>query len=135
MLHIKRRINVDSGRQQFLDILPTLGMAAATLSVWASSSTSAIAGSRRIASTSISESITLVFYLFPRNDFETFGERLGFRSAVSYHDANNNIDARLLPSASLTEHLVGLAHAGSRAEEDFETAALLLRRRLQQRFR
>ena len=91
-----------------------------------------------MASRSISSSaLAVVLDASARDDFEPFEQRFGFLAAVGLDDADDDIVAVFLPGAGLLQHLVGLADARRRADEDLELAGALLLApgRLKQRFR
>ena len=50
----------------------------------------------------------------------------GFGPAVRLDVADHHVDALLAQAISFLQHLVGLAHAGGKAEVDLQLAALLL---------
>lgn len=60
-----------------------------------------------------------------RQDIEPVNQRLGFAAAMGLHDTDHDIDTIRLSGACRHQHLIGLANAGGRAEEDFQLAAVL----------
>ena len=83
------------------------------------------------------EPLALVFEPPARHDFQTFQQRFGFAAAVGLDDADDDVVAVLLAGMGLLQHLVGLADAGRRADEDAKLAdaALFAARRFEQGFR
>src|SRR5262249_22298073 len=69
----------------------------------------------------------------PRDDLEALEERLGLSAAVRLDDADHDVDALAAALAGRLEHGERLADAGRGADEDLETAPLLLRGGLQER--
>ena len=61
-----------------------------------------------------------------RDDFEPGEQRLGLRAAVGLDHADHHVAAVLALGARLFQHLVGLAHARRRADEDFQLAGGVL---------
>ena len=68
------------------------------------------------------EPSVLVFDALARDDLEPVEQRLGLLAAMRLDDADDDVDALLQPGARLLQHLIGLADAGRRAEEDLEPA-------------
>ena len=80
------------------------------------------------------EPAALVLDAPARNDLETLEQRLGLLPAVGFDDADDDVVAVLLAGARRLQHFVGLADAGSGADEDAQLAdaALLSPGRFQQ---
>ncbi len=70
---------------------------------------------------------SLIIDLLAGHDRHALDQRLGLGAAMGFDHADHDVDAGLLPRRAFGQHLVGLADAGSRAEEDLQTAAALLR--------
>ena len=83
------------------------------------------------------EPLPPVFQASARNDFQTLEQRFGFLAAVGLDDADDDVVPVLLAGAGLLQHLVGLADARRRADEDSElaNAAVFAARRFEQGFR
>src|SRR5262249_52300642 len=60
---------------------------------------------------------------FPRNDFQTLGERDGFRASVRLEVTDDDVNAETFQIVRLAQHLIGLSHPGGVPQEDFEPAA------------
>jgi len=63
---------------------------------------------------------------------EALEQRLGFRAAMGFDDADHDVPPGELRGLRLGQHLEGLADAGGCAEKDLETARRLAPRRLEQ---
>ena len=61
-----------------------------------------------------------------RDDLEALEQRLGLRAPMGLDDADDDIVAVLQSGARLLQHLVGLADAGRRTEENLELAGAAL---------
>jgi hypothetical protein len=72
-----------------------------------------------------------------RDDLEALEQRLGFLPSMRLDDTDDDVIAVLPAGARLLQHLVGLADAGRRADEDLQLAgaALLAPRRREERLR
>jgi len=68
-----------------------------------------------------------------RNHLQAGDQHLGLSPAMGLDDPDDDVSAVAALRLGGLQHLVGLADAGRRAEEDLEAAALLLRRLAQQR--
>ncbi len=122
MLDVDRRIDVDPGAQQFLDILIALGVPAA----------------RRVAVRKLidehqlrpafedrvdvhfAKTMPLMIDRAARNDLMTVDECLGLAAAVGFDHADHDIDPGLAPLPAVGQHLPCLADARSRAEKHFQ---------------
>ena len=129
MLHVQRREDINTGGEQFPDILPTLGMAAARG-----------VGVRKLVDqrerrparengvdVHLRQGSALIFDLLLGNDLKVLDQCLRLGAAVGLYDANQDIDPSGFSSATLGQHLEGLADTGRGAEENLETATALLR--------
>ena len=83
------------------------------------------------------EGLAAILDASARDDLEPFEQRLGFLAAVGLDHPDHDVVAVLEPGAGLLQHLVGLADAGRRADEDLQLtgAAFLAPGRFEQRFR
>ena len=75
---------------------------------------------------------SLVLDALARNHLEAVEQCLGFLPPVGLDDPDDHVDAFPQASPRRGEHLVRLAHAGRRADEDLQAPARFLLRRLQQ---
>ena len=129
VLDIDRRIDVDTGVEQFLDVLIAFGVTAARC----------IAVRQFVDQGELwlpfEDGIQIHFAkadppmvdLPPWYHFMTRDQRFGLAPAMRLDNANHDIDAGLEPPHPVAEHLVSLADARRRAEEQLETAASFLR--------
>ena len=60
--------------------------------------------------------------MLARNDFEAFEQRLGLAAAMRLDNADDDVVAVFLQRMGLLQHFVGLADAGSGADEDAQLA-------------
>ncbi len=91
-----RRVDVDAGALQFLDVLPALGMARARDGLLcASSSTSSRCGRRASATVEIEfgQRDAAMFELQRRQDFQALEQGFGVGAAVQFDIADDDIDA------------------------------------------
>ena len=73
------------------------------------------------------ESLAAILDVSARDDFEPFEQGFGLLAAVGLDHPDHDVIAVLEPGAGLVQHFVGLADAGSRADEDLQlTGAALL---------
>ncbi|MFK4625394.1 hypothetical protein ABIF50_008700 [Bradyrhizobium diazoefficiens] len=93
--------------------------------VWASSSTSAICGRARDHRVEVHllDRLAAVVEPLARDDFEPPHQRLGLGAAMGLDEADHDVDAGLALGMGTLQHLVGLADAGSRADENLQLAA------------
>ena len=68
------------------------------------------------------------------NDLQTLGEEIGFHPSMGFHHCDYQIGAVQFAAAALHQHLIGLADTRRCAQKDFQAAAPLLPRRLEQGF-
>ena len=139
VLDVDGRVDVDAVAHQLFDIEIALGMAAAFdvgVGELVDQDDLRPAGDDGVE-VHFLEPLALVFEAPARNDFQAFEQRLGFPAAVGLDDADDDVVAVLLAGVGLLQHLVGLADAGRRADEDPELAdaALFAARRFEQGFR
>jgi hypothetical protein len=83
------------------------------------------------------ERLALIVDMAAGDDLDALQQGFGLLAAVSLDDAGDDVVAVLLPRMGLLQHLVGLADAGSGADEDAQLAdaPLLAARRFKKRFR
>ncbi len=128
MLDIDCRIDVDAGRQQFLDILIALVVAAA-----GGIAVRQLVDQHQLGPPGedgihvhLGQHPPLMIVEFAGDELQAVGPTPRFRPAVGLDHADHHIGAGLLASARFGQHLVGLAHARRRTKKDLETAAALL---------
>ena len=124
VLDVDRRVDVDAAAQQLLDVEIALGVAAAGrvgVGEFVDQHDLRPAGDDGVE-VHFLKPLALVFDSPARDDFEAFQQRLGLLAAVRLDDADDDVVAVLLPGAGLLQHLVGLADARRRADEDSELA-------------
>ncbi len=94
--------------------------------VWASSSTSARSGPARDQRVEVHllDDLFLVGDAFARDDLKPVQQRLGLGAAMGFDNADHDINAGLLAGMGALQHFVGLADAGSSADEDLQPAGL-----------
>ena len=121
MLDVQRRVDIDAGGDQFLDIEIALRMTAAGR-----------VGVRQFIDQNelrptledrveidLGEAMAVVFDLAPRNDFEVFEQRLGLAPAMRLDHADDQVDALAPLGLRRLQHLIGLADTRCGAEENF----------------
>ena len=135
MLDVERRVDVDAMRQDFLDVEIALGMTAAGrvgVGEFVDENQRRAPGEDGV-DIHLVEHAALVVDLPARDDLKAFDQRLGFLAAVRLDDADHHVDPVGQSGAARHQHLVGLADAGRRAEENPQTTALLPLRMIEQR--
>ena len=137
VLDVQRREYVDAGGDQLLDIEIALGVAGARgVGVGQLVDQHELrAPLQDRVEIHLGQKVALVLDLLPGNGFEAVEQRLGLAPAVRLDDADHDIDPLAPLGLGRLQHLVRLAHAGSRSEKDLEPAAPLLPGRRQQRLR
>ena len=128
VLNIDGGVDVDAVVEQLLDIEVALGMTAAGrvgMGELVHQRDLRVAGDNGVE-IHLLEPLPLVFETPARDDLETVEQSLRLLAAMRFDDADHDIVAVLLPGASLLQHLVGLADAGSRADENLEPAGSAL---------
>ena len=139
VLDVDGRIDVDAVRQQFLDVEIALGMAAAGrvgMGEFIDQRDLRPPRDQRVE-VHLLERLLLVGEPPARQHFEPLQQRFGLRPAMGLDHADDDIGAGLLPGMGALQHLVGLADAGSGADENLEPAgaAVLAPGRFQKGFR
>ena len=135
VLDVERGVDVDAGGDQLLDIHVALGMAAARrVGVRQLIDQRELRAARQEGvEIHLLQRAPVVLDAPARDDLQAVEQCLGFLAPVRLDHADDDIDAFLHARAGGGEHLVGLADARRRAEEDLQAAARALLRRLQQR--
>ena len=129
MLDVQRRVDVDPGGEQLLDVLPALGVTGAGgvgVGQLVDEDEGRAAGEGRVE-VELAERGAAVLDRARRQPLEPGEERLRLGPAVRLDPADDHVDARGLLSARGLQHGVGLADAGGRSEEDLELPATLAR--------
>ena len=125
MLDVERRIDVDTARQQLLDVHVALRMAAA-----GDVGVGQLIDQDELrppfedrVQVHFRHGLAAIVHSASRHRLQPHGQTHGLRSAVGLDDADHHVDALAPPGLRGGEHLVCLAHAGCRTEEDLQTAA------------
>ncbi len=137
MLDVERRVDVDPGGDQLLDVEVALGMAAARcigVREFVDEHQCRPARQHRV-DVHLVELAPPVLDAPARNDLEAGDQRLGLLAAMRLDDADDDVDAFRQPRPRRLQHLVGLADPRCGTEKYLEAAAILLRSGLQQGFR
>ena len=136
MLDIDGGVDIDTGIEQFLDILIAFGVAAAgRVGVG-----EFIDQNERWPPFQYGVDVHLaqpMAHMVDRtsgNDLMPHEQRLGLLATVGLHDANHDIDSGLAPLHPVGQHFISLAHAGRRAKKYLEAATTFLRRLTQEGF-
>ena len=127
MLDVHRRVDVDAGVQELLDVLPALGVARTGRVGVGELVDDDQAGFAREGGVEV-ELLQLhaaVGDALARQDLQPLEERRGLLPPVGLDQADDDVDALVALLARGREHRVGLADAGAGAEEDPQLAALL----------
>ena len=139
VLDVERRMHVDAGREQFLDILIALRVARArriAVSEFVNERQGRASRQQGIEIHLVDDAV-MVGDPSARNDLEAFDQGLGFAPSVGLHDTDHHVDPILETSSADRQHLVSLADPGRGAKEDLEAAAsrLVPTRAIEQRLR
>ncbi len=128
MLDVKRRVDVDAGRKKGFDILPALRVHDARCIGVRQLVDQYQLGMRfeRCVKIELQQLGAAIFNFAPRQNIEPENERLRLGTNVRLDVADDHIDAFLSDFSRGFEHGVGLAYAGSGAEENLQLAARLL---------
>ena len=136
VLDVDRRVDVDTGGEQLLDIEIALGMAAA-LDI----------GMRQLVDeherraalqdgieVHLLERVVAIVDTATRHNFQAGNQRLGLGALMGLDDTDDDIGAFGARGLRRGQHLVRLADAGRGAEEDLQPPLLLSLRLAEQRF-
>ena len=128
VLDVDGGVDVDAGVQQLLDVQVALGMAAAgDVGVGELVDQDQLRPPLERASMSNSSRMRIdVDRRLAREDLEALQQRLGLLAAVRLDHADDDVHALLQLGARRLQHLVGLADARRRADEDLEPAGAAL---------
>ncbi len=132
MLDVDGGDDVDAGVQQFLHVLPALGVARARrvgVRQLVDECDLRSAGEHGVE-IHLLEGGAAVGDPGARHDLKTLDQLGGVLASVGLHEAHHHVGAPLGSPVALTEHVVGLAHAGGVAEIDPELPAAFLAHRL-----
>ena len=125
VLDVHRRVDVDAGVEQLVDVLPPLCVARARdvgVRELVDDDERGLARERGVE-VELLQLDAAIGEAPARQDFEPFDERGGLLATVRLDQADHHVDAFGLLLARRRQHRVGLAHAGAGAEEDPEAAA------------
>ena len=126
MLDVERGPYVDAGRQQLLDVLPALGMAAAGdvgVRELVDEQKSRLAR-ERLVEVELAQDLVDVDRRLARDDLEAVEQRLRLAPSVRLDEADDDVAPLGLLGARRRQHGVSLADAGRGAQKNLETAAL-----------
>ena len=128
MLNVERGPDVDARVEQFLDILPALGMAAVgRVGVRELVDDDEFRpAAQRGVEVEFLDLLALPVDDAPRQDFEAARQRLRLGAAVRFDEADDDVAALLLQRLRALQHRIGLADAGRGADEHQQPAALAL---------
>ena len=139
VLDVERRIDVDAAIEQLLDVEIALGVAAAgRVGVGELVDQRDLRPARdEGVEVHLVERAALVVDVLARQDLEALEQRLGLLAAVRLDDADDDVGPVLRLGPGGLQHLVGLADAGSGADEDLQPAGMsfLAPGRFEERFR
>ncbi len=122
MLHVDGREDVDPGREQLLDVLPALGVAAARdvgVGEFVDDGDLGAPGDHRVH-VHLGEPSTAVGTFGADDHLDALQLGLGVGAAVALDVADHQVLASAESAVRLVEHAVGLADSRSRAEEDLQ---------------
>ena len=128
MLDVERGPHVDAGGEQFVDVLPALGMAAAGhvgVGVFVDQQQARPARQRRVEIELLHDLVAIDDRL-ARQELEAFDQLLGLAAAVRFDQAGDDIASARLLGARGGQHGVGLADAGRGAEKNLQMPAPFL---------
>jgi hypothetical protein len=135
-LHIDGGDDVDAGGEEFIDVLPALGVAPAAGHV----AVRELVDDRHLRASEVDraevhlfELPALVGALSPLDDLQAVEHRLGARAPVALGEPHHHIGAPGGPAPCLVEHAVGLADARGRPEADLQSSASYVVHRLPER--
>ena len=136
MLDVDRRIDVDAGGQQFLDILIAFGVATArriAVRQLVDQRQLGVARQDRV-DVHLAQAVALMVDGAAGDDLMAMDQRFGLAPAMGLHHADDDIDACLAPLPSFGQHLPCLAHPRRGAEKDLQAATAFLRSCAQEGF-
>ena len=122
VLHVDGRIDVDAGGQQFLDVLPALGMARSfdiAVRQLVDQDERGAARERRVQ-VELLQRAAAHGGAAQRQALEAGGHGLGLAAPMGLDHAHDDVEAAVAQAPRRREHGVGLAHAGRGAEEDLQ---------------
>ena len=125
MLHVKCRVNIDAGIEQFEHVLITLRMTRSRRVCMRKFIDNGETGMpcENCIEIHFAERRSAIFNLRTRHDRHSFGERLGFFTSVRLDNANHHFRTLLQSLLRRLQHRVGLAHARRHPEKNLELAA------------
>ncbi len=140
MLHVERAVHLDTGIEQFGDVLPAPLVATAgqvAMGQLVDQQHRGLARQRgiqvKLGEVALAAVRQLVTYGPPRQHFQAFDQRRRLGATVRLHQAHDDIDALPLQFARGRQHGVGLAHAGRGAEENLQAPMALVQHGIEQR--
>ena len=128
MLDVERGPDIDAGRQQFVDVLPALGMAAAGhvgVGIFIDQQQARPARQRRVE-VELLHDLVAVDDRLARQNLEAFDQLLGLAPAMGLDQTGDDIAPARFLGAGGGQHGVGLADAGRGAEKNLQMPAALL---------
>ena len=128
MLHVDRGVDIDSGVEQLLDILPAFGMPRARgvgMRQFIDEDQRGAACQRGIE-VKFAEGGATILNGTPWQDVEPFQQGFGLCPAMRIHPAHHDVDTLITPLVGRFEHGVRLAYTSRGAKEDLEFTAGLL---------
>ena len=131
VLNVERGPYVDARRQQLLDILPPLGMAAAgnvAVRQLIDEQKSRLAR-ERLVEVELTQDLVDVDRGLARDGLEAFNQSLRLAPSVRLDETEDDLAPHVLLGARCRQHGKRLADAGSGAQKNLETAARLLAQR------
>ncbi len=135
VLDVERGPDIDARRQQFVDVLPALGMARARhigVGIFVDQQ-QARPPRQRGVDIEFPHHLIAVHDPMPRQHFEVGEQLLGFLAAVRFDQASDHIAAAGLFAMRRVQHRKGLADARSGAKKDLQPTAAFLAGHRQQR--
>ncbi len=122
VLHVDGRVHVDTGGEQFLDVLPALRMARArrvAMREFVDQHQIGAAREHRIDVEFVQHRAAVLDAAL-RKYLEAVQQRFGVGAAMCLDHADDDVDTCGAHLARFGQHRVGLADAGARAEEDLQ---------------
>ena len=128
VLDVERRVDVDALAQELFDVEIALGMpAAGDIGVGELIDERQVRAARdQGVEIHLLERVILVPDGAARKDLKAVEQSVGLFAAMRLDHADDDIRAVLRPGPGLLQHLVGLAHARSGAEEDLQASGAAL---------